>query len=144
MRTLQTCLNGGAVVLNSKRKPRDKSEETMSCWLEQAGRATLNEFHFSQLSLPQPGQSHPSTGTGMGIYAILGIVSAFLSLLIVPEIFGSVAIILGAYAWKREQGRRGLFIIIFGIVCMLVGIYFTSYFALIDLVPTPSSSATFA
>ena len=79
----------------------------------------------------------------MGIYAALGVVCAFLSLIIVPEIFGSAAIILGAYAWKKEQGRRGLIVIILGIVCMLVGIYFTAIFALINLVPAQPSGTTF-
>jgi uncharacterized membrane protein YeaQ/YmgE (transglycosylase-associated protein family) len=116
----------------------------MTCYSEKARQAITNESSTGQPSLPPSGQSYPSARTGTVMYVILGIVSAFLSLLIVPEIFGSVAIILGAYTWKREQGRRGLFIIILGIVCMLVGIYFTSYFALIDLVPAPSPSTTSA
>lgn len=65
--------------------------------------------------------------------AILGFISAVLSLLIVPEIFGSVAIILGAYIWRRERDdsqNLGLTIVILGIICMLVGLYFTSYFEL--------------
>lgn len=70
--------------------------------------------------------------------AILGFISAVLSLLIVPEIFGSVAIILGAYIWRRERDdsqNLGLTIVILGIICMLVGLYFTSYFELGDLLP---------
>jgi len=55
-------------------------------------------------------------------------------LLIFPEIFDSVAIILGAYAWKRQQGNVGLYVVILGIACMLVGLYFTA-FAIIDLFP---------
>jgi hypothetical protein len=38
-----------------------------------------------------------------------------------------------------ERGNRGLNIMILGIVCMLLGIYFTALFALIDLVALPSS-----
>jgi hypothetical protein len=73
-----------------------------------------------------------------GLYVNIGAICAFLSLIVVPEIFGSAAIILGAYAWrmeKEEQRNRGLVIIIAGIICLLVGTYFTSIFALIDLVP---------
>jgi len=71
-------------------------------------------------------------------YANFGLISAILSLLVVPEIFGSAAIILGAYAWKRELGNsnRGLFVVVLGITCMLMGIYFMSFFALADLIPS--------
>jgi len=58
-------------------------------------------------------------------------------MVVVPEIFGSIAIILGAYVWKTEPGRnRGLGVVVLGILFMLIGIYFTSYFALIDLYPS--------
>jgi len=66
----------------------------------------------------------------------LGVVSAILSLFVVPEVFGSAAIILGAYTWRKEQGNRGIGIVIFGIICMLVGIYSTAYFGLYDLLPS--------
>jgi len=59
-------------------------------------------------------------------YAALGIVSAFLSLFIVPEIFGPVAVILGAMIWKREEGNKGLYIIIAGLVCLVIGIEITA------------------
>ena len=93
---------------------------------------------------PQSGQTapipsapqYPQGGGGTRNYVIFGLVSAILSLLVVPEIFGSVAIILGAYSWKKELGNGGLYIVILGIVCMLIGVYFTSQFALIDLLPT--------
>ena len=71
-------------------------------------------------------------------YAVLGAISAILGLFFVPEILGPSAILLGAYLWRMERGSRGLNIMILGIVCMLVGIYFTALFALIDLVPLPS------
>jgi membrane-bound ClpP family serine protease len=68
----------------------------------------------------------------------LGFLSAIISLFIVPEIFGSVAIILGAYAWRMEgpnSHNLGLFVIIVGIICMLMGIYYTSYFGLYNILP---------
>jgi membrane-bound ClpP family serine protease len=55
-----------------------------------------------------------------------------------PEIFGSVAILLGAYAWRMEgpnSRNLGLVVIIAGIICMLVGIYLTSYYGLYDFIP---------
>jgi hypothetical protein len=68
----------------------------------------------------------------------LGFISAIISILILPEIFGSVAILLGAYVWRKEgpnSSNIGLVIIIAGIVGMLVGIYYTSYFGLYDILP---------
>ena len=72
------------------------------------------------------------------LYFSIGTLCAIISLLVIPEIFGSAAIILGAYAWRMERDEkrsRGLILIIFGIVAMLVGLYYTSYFALYDLLP---------
>lgn len=72
------------------------------------------------------------------MFVIMGIFCAFVALFILPEIFGSAAIILGAYAWKKEGDRplrSGLYVIILGILCMLVGIYFTSYFGLYNFLP---------
>ena len=80
----------------------------------------------------------PLSRTAPRGYAVLGAISAILSLLFVPEILGPATILLGAYLWRMERGSRGLNIMILGIVCMLVGIYFTALFALIDLVPLPS------
>lgn len=100
---------------------------------------------WAESSSPPPTPSTPSTPSfppareNAGIFSTLGIVSAVLSLIVVPEIFGTVAIILGAYTWRKEQGNRGLYIIILGIICMIVGIYFTSLFELGDLIPYPSS-----
>jgi hypothetical protein len=56
----------------------------------------------------------------------LGVVTAILGLLVLPEVFGSAAIILGAYTWRKEQGNRGIYIVIFGIICMIVGIEVTA------------------
>jgi membrane-bound ClpP family serine protease len=64
-----------------------------------------------------------------------GILSAAFSLLLSPEIVGSVAIILGAYQMKMEPDRSfGLIVVVLGIVCMLIGIYVTSYLLLINLI----------
>jgi hypothetical protein len=83
----------------------------------------------------QPPLMSPPLRTAPRSYAIFGYVSAVLSLFFIPEIFGPAAILLGAYLWRMERGSRGLNIVILGIVCMLIGIYFTALFALIDLVP---------
>jgi hypothetical protein len=64
----------------------------------------------------------------------LAIVCAIVGLLFFPEIFDSAAIILGAYAWKRQQGDTGLYVMILGIACMLIGMYFTA-FLIADLFP---------
>lgn len=82
---------------------------------------------------PSSAPSYPPAGGKNGKFAILGFISAVLSLLIIPEIFGSAAIVLGAYAWRTERGYRGLIVLILGIICMLVGLFFTAYFALVDL-----------
>jgi hypothetical protein len=85
---------------------------------------------------PSPAQSPlrllkpPAGRTHVGI----AIVSAVVGLFLFPEIFDSAAIILGAYAWKRQQGNTGLYVVILGIACMLIGLYFTAY-ALINLFP---------
>jgi hypothetical protein len=71
-----------------------------------------------------------ATGTHVG----LAIICAVVGLFVFPEIFDSVAIVLGAYAWKRQQGNSGLYVVILGIACMLIGLYFTA-FVLIDLFP---------
>jgi len=82
-----------------------------------------------------PPSRQPENGR-TGLLATFGYISAVLSLFIVPEIFGSAAILLGAYVWRKEQGNRGLTIVILGIAFMLIGLVFTAYFALIDLIPS--------
>jgi hypothetical protein len=64
----------------------------------------------------------------------LGVACAFIGLFIFPEIFASAGIILGAYSWKKQEGNSGLYIVIFGILCLLIGMYFTAYL-LGNLVP---------
>ena len=86
---------------------------------------------------PPPAISHPPVKDKTRKFAIIGFISAIISLFILPEIFGPVAIILGAYTWRMEQGdsgNRGLIILILGIICMIVGIYLTAYL-LISLLP---------
>jgi hypothetical protein len=93
----------------------------------------------SQQSItPLSPSSYPPVRGTIRTYAILGFISAFLGLLVVPEIFGSVAIILGAYTWRRERDgsqNMGLIVLVLGIICMMVGIYYTSYFSLGDILP---------
>jgi uncharacterized membrane protein YvbJ len=95
-----------------------------------------SQFIRPESMSPQSTPSYQSTRYLSGKYLTYGLISAILSLFIIPEIFGSAAIIFGAYSWKNEQNgsNNGLFILVLGIVGMLVGIYFTSYFALIDLI----------
>jgi len=72
------------------------------------------------------------------LYYNLGVICAIASLIILPEILGSVAIILGAYTWRLEVGEnrnRGLLLIIFGIITMLVGIYYTAFYGLFNILP---------
>jgi len=84
----------------------------------------------------EPRPSRPPAIGGISTYT-LGTISAMLSLFVVPEVFGSAAIILGAYTWRREQNsNRGLYVLVLGIAFMLVGIYFTAYFGLFDLIPS--------
>jgi hypothetical protein len=100
----------------------------------------LKEHLWSKVSLssdsPSTTQSpsYPTmpraAGTHIGIAALCAVVGLF----IFPEIFDSIAIILGAYAWKRQQGNSGLYVVILGIACMLIGLYLTA-FAIIDLFP---------
>jgi len=59
----------------------------------------------------------------MGRLVILGFISAILGFLFIPEIFGSIAIILGAYIWKKEpESSSGLIVLIVGLLLMLVSI----------------------
>jgi hypothetical protein len=73
---------------------------------------------------PSPYSMTPrATGTHIGI----AFICAILGLFIFPEIFDSVAIVLGAYAWKRQQGNTGLYVMILGIACLLIGMYLTAF-----------------
>jgi hypothetical protein len=57
----------------------------------------------------------------------VGFISAVVGLFMLPEIFGSVAIVLGAYVWRRERGNLGIMLVIVGIICMIVGIEVTTF-----------------
>ena len=100
----------------------------------------LKKRLFNNLSLSSgspsttQGSSYTTTPRATGIHTGLAVVCAIIGLFIFPEIFDSAAIILGAYAWKRQQGNAGLYIVILGIACMLIGLYFTA-FLIIDLFP---------
>jgi hypothetical protein len=87
---------------------------------------------------PSPPSTPPYSPTRdvARMYVNLGILCAIISLFILPEVFGAAAIILGAYTWRREKGNRGIIVVILGIICMLVGLYFTAYFILGDLFPS--------
>ena len=92
----------------------------------------LEEHLCSKVSLSSepppttPSSSHSMTPPATGTHVGIAIVCAIIGLFIFPEIFDSVAIILGAYAWKRQQGNVGLYVVILGIACMLIGVYFTA------------------
>jgi len=104
--------------------------------------------HFSRFPEPnatagtlenQPPTSPPERApikNNVGKLVVLSGIFAVLSLIILPEIFGSLTIMLGAYVWRREQRNRGGLIVVLGIICLLVGLFFTASFALIDLIPT--------
>jgi len=92
----------------------------------------LKEKRHNIKASPTP---HPPRRGYAGLVSF-GLLCAFLSLIIVPEIFGSIAIIFGAYVWRieRDDSRNyGLIVLILGIIFMIIGIYFTSYFTLGNL-----------
>lgn len=68
--------------------------------------ATLCKNCGSTISTSQlPTSSTPSYQLERDIarkYFNYGLISAVVSLILLPEIFGSAAIILGAYSWKKE------------------------------------------
>ncbi len=72
------------------------------------------------------------------LYANVGLLCAFLALIVLPEVFGLAAAILGAYAYRLDCGttrNRGLWAVILGVIFMLVGIYYTSFFGLYNILP---------
>jgi hypothetical protein len=67
-------------------------------------------------------------------YGWLGILCGFLSLTFLSEIFGSLSIILGAMQIKKEpESSFGIIVVIVGVLTLLIGIYFTAYPLLVDL-----------
>jgi DNA-directed RNA polymerase subunit RPC12/RpoP len=101
--------------------------------LTQQPRPTQPTVPLQVLRRPLPYQ----TGHMAGAYTIYGYIIAFLGLFIFPEILCSVAILMGAYTFRSEPSgsNRGLLIIILGIVCMLIGIYYTAYLTVGDFLP---------
>ncbi len=91
-------------------------------------------------SIPPSPTTYPPSSDVVRRYGNYGLLCAVLSLFILPEIFGSAAIILGAYAWKKDVSgsNRGLYVVILGIICMLVGIYLTSIIYLGGLIAPPA------
>jgi len=90
----------------------------------------------SQSTSPPSAPSYPPARDMTRTYAILGFISAVLSLLILPELFGSATIVLGAYTWKKKQGNLGLIVLILGIICLIVGIEVTAPFWLGEFLPS--------
>jgi hypothetical protein len=70
-------------------------------------------------------------------YAIYGYISAVLGMFIFPEILCSAAILIGAYTYKSEPSgsNRGLLVVVVGIICLLIGIYYTAYATVGDFLP---------
>jgi uncharacterized membrane protein HdeD (DUF308 family) len=67
-------------------------------------------------------------------YGMLGILCAFLSLNFLSEIFGSAAIIFGAFQTKRSRRFSGIVVVILGIASLLAGIFLTAYPLLYNLI----------
>ncbi len=94
-------------------------------------RATPGSETPPSTTQPAPYQlKPPSTNAHIG----LAVVCAIIGLIVFPEIFDTIAIILGAYAWKKQNRDTGLYIVILGIVSIWVSVYFTGLL-IIDLLP---------
>ncbi len=68
----------------------------------------------------------------------MGGLCAVISLFVLPEVFGAIAVVLGAYVWRLDCGEsnnRGVWVVVLGVVFMLVGIYYTSLFGLYSILP---------
>ncbi len=77
----------------------------------------------STTTQPAPYQlKPPSTNAHIGIAVLCAIVG----LVIFPEIFDTIAIILGAYAWKKQEKNTGLYVVILGIASIWISLYFTA------------------
>lgn len=55
------------------------------------------------------------------VYSIVGFICAIISLLFLPIVFGSAAIILGVVARKKGDSSFGLVVIVLGVVLMVSG-----------------------
>jgi membrane-bound ClpP family serine protease len=64
----------------------------------------------------------PGTGSSRGL-VVLGIICAVLAFFLIPEIFGSIAILIGAQIWRKNpDSSTGLIVLILGLVLMLLAI----------------------
>jgi ketosteroid isomerase-like protein len=91
---------------------------------------TEQQLAASPSPQPTPSPSPPSPPSGPDrtrTYAILGLIIAVIGLIIFPEVFDSLAILIGAYVWRRRQGNLGLIVLIVGIICMIMGIEVIPY-----------------
>jgi len=112
------------------------------CLAFEANHVNLNEYLRRGLRLSlgpssgKPSSPYPNApSTTRGMHLALAILLAILGLFIFPEVFDSAAIILGAYIWKNREGNTGLYIVILGIVCMLVGLYLTAFIIIGNFFP---------
>lgn len=68
-------------------------------------------------------------------YSILGIVFAFCSLIVLPIIFGPLAVIFGTIAVLKDDKELGIVAIVLGVVLatisFLIGMYFLSQYGFI-------------
>ena len=68
----------------------------------------------------------------------MGGLCAVISLFVLPEVFGAIAVVLGAYVWRLDCGEsnnRGVWVVVLSVVFMLVGLYYTSFTAVGDFLP---------
>lgn len=93
--------------------------EHFSRFPEETGQQLSKSPSTQPTPSPSP-TSHPSGANRTGTYAILGLISAVIGLFFLPEIFGSVAIVVGAYVWRRKQGNLGLIILVIGIIGIVI------------------------
>jgi uncharacterized membrane protein len=72
-----------------------------------------SEMKMNSKSMDMTRRSSPTT------LAVLGIMCAILSIFVTAEI-GSIAVILGAYAWKKyPDSSLGLIILVIGLISMI-------------------------
>jgi hypothetical protein len=87
---------------------------------------------------PTPAYAQPQRNKA-GTYFLIGGVLAVVSLFVLPEVFGTAAAVMGAYVWRldcAESNNRGVWVVILGVVFMLVGIYYTAFFGLYNILPS--------
>lgn len=99
----------------------------------------LKEVVFTKAT---PGSETPSTTTQPAPYQLkppstnahigIAVLCAIIGLAIFPEIFDAIAIILGAYAWKKQDKNTGLYVVILGIASIWISVYLTSFLLIGD------------